>query len=106
MSARVHVAAVKRRHERRRSVVRPKAPVGKPKQDPETVDRRARLISLRDILEAAVNEAAHRDLAPLAARYQSVLAEIAALPAGEAADDIDDLASARARRRESAASGL
>jgi hypothetical protein len=87
-------------------MARPSAPVGKPKQDPEAEDRRRRLVVLRDLLEAAVLDAAHRDLAPLAARYQSVLAEIAALPAGEAADDIDDLASARARRRESAASGL
>jgi hypothetical protein len=87
-------------------MARQSAPVGKPKQDPAAEDRRTRLTALRDILETAVHEAAHRDLAPLAARYQAVLAELAALPSGEAADDIDDLASARARRRQSAASGL
>jgi hypothetical protein len=87
-------------------MAKPAAPVGRPAVDPEAVDRRARLIALRDILEAAVLEAAHRDLAPLAARYQSVLAEIAALPSEEAADDIDDLAQARARRRESVAADL
>lgn len=76
------------------------APVGGPKPAPlPSVDHRKRLEALRDRLEAAVAEAGMRDLAPLAARYQSVLAELAAFPAIEESDGIDDLSAARRRRR-------
>lgn len=86
-------------------MARPQAPVGAPRTPPPSEDQRKRLEALRDRLEAAVAEAGMRDLAPLAARYQSVLAELAALPVVEESDGIDDLSAARRRRRASAASG-
>ena len=46
-----------------------------------------------------MDDAGTRDLAPLAARYQSVLTELAALPVVEESDGIDDLSAARRRRR-------
>ena len=84
-------------------MARPAAPVGAPHPSPDD-DRRRRLEDLRDRLEAAIAEAGHRDLAPLAARYQSVLSDLAALPVTEESDGIDDLSAAR-RRRRAAASG-
>jgi hypothetical protein len=84
---------------------RPKVPVGAPRVDDGVEDHRDRLVALRDRLEAAIAESAHRDLAPLAARYQSVLSELAALPTVKGADGIDDIAQARANRRASAAAG-
>jgi hypothetical protein len=83
---------------------RPQAPVGALRNPSPDEDRRTRLTGLRDRLEAAIADAGHRDLAPLAARYQSVLAELAALPVAEESDGIDDLSAAR-RRRRAAASG-
>ena len=80
------------------------APVGAPRTQPPSADHRQRLEALRDRLEGAIETAGDRELAPLAARYQSVLAELAALPVIEESDGIDDLSAAR-RRRRSAASG-
>ena len=85
-------------------MARPQAPVGAPKMPPASADHRARLERLRDRLEGAIETAGDRELAPLAARYQSVLSELAALPVIEESDGIDDLSAAR-RRRRSAASG-
>ncbi len=85
-------------------MARRQAPVGAPKPPTVRDDQRRRLEALRDRLEAAVAEAGHRDLAPLAARYQAVLAELAALPEVKDADGLDDLAARRAGRR-AAASG-
>jgi hypothetical protein len=65
-------------------------------------DHRKRLERLRDRLEGAIEGAADRELAPLAARYQAVLAELAAMPAEEA-NGLDDLSAARRRRRAAAA---
>ncbi len=79
------------------------APVGVPRVSLPSEDQRKRLERLRDRLEAAVEGASDRDLAPLAARYQSVLAELAALPVVEESDGIDDLSAARRRRRAAAA---
>jgi hypothetical protein len=79
-------------------VARSAAPVGVGRGDGASSDHRARLVVLRDRLEAAVAEAANRDLAPLAARYQAVLAELAAMPA-EDVDELDDLTRRRAARR-------
>ena len=50
-------------------------------------DHRQRLEALRDRLAGAIDGASDRDLAPLAARYQSVLAELALLPDPNAAAD-------------------
>jgi hypothetical protein len=83
-------------------MARPQAPVGTTKIPESVVDHRRRLEALRDRLEAALTEAAHRDLAPLAARYQSVLTELAALPVSRGADDVDDLATRRRDRRSGA----
>jgi len=85
-------------------VVRPKAPVGAPKSPLPSEDHRKRLEALRDRLEGAIADASQRDLAPLAGRYQSVLTDLAALPVVEDSDGIDDLSTAR-RRRRAAASG-
>lgn len=79
------------------------APVGAPRAQSPDEDRRKRLEALRDRLEAAIEAASDRDLAPLAARYQSVLADLAALPAVKDSDGIDDLSAARRRRRAAAA---
>lgn len=84
-------------------MARPQAPVGAPKVTEPSEDHRKRLERLRDRLEGAVEAASDRDLAPLAARYQSVLAELAALPVVEESDGIDDLSAARRRRRAAAA---
>ena len=79
-------------------------PTGGPKPPPlPSEDQRRRLESLRDRLEEAIAEAGTRDLAPLAARYQAVLTELAGLPAIEESDGIDDLSAARRRRRAGAA---
>jgi len=80
-------------------MARPQAPVGAPKQPLPSEDHRKRLEALRDRLEGAIEEAGMRDLAPLAARYQAVLAELAALPVVEESNGIDDLSAARRRRR-------
>lgn len=85
-------------------MARPQAPVGAPRSQGPDEDRRKRLEALRDRLEVAVAEAGHRDLAPLAARYQSVLAELADLPTAKGSDGLDDLA-ARRRSRRAAAPG-
>jgi hypothetical protein len=79
------------------------APVGAPRTAPPSEDQRKRLEALRDRLADAIDEAGHRDLAPLAARYQSVLADLAALPVIEESNGIDDLGAARRRRRAAAA---
>lgn len=87
-------------------MARPLTPVGAPKSSPGQADHRARLTALRDRLEAALDEAGTRDLAPLAGRYQAVLAELAAMPAvDEQVVTNDDLAAARAARRRAAAAG-
>lgn len=75
------------------------APVGGPRPKLADDDRRARLEALRDRLEAAVRDAGHRDLAPLAARYQAVLADLASLPVVTEVDDVDDLVARRRARR-------
>jgi hypothetical protein len=80
-------------------MARPQAPVGAPRTPQPDEDRRKRLEALRDRLADAIEEAGHRDLAPLAARYQSVLAELADLPVTQESDGLDDLSAARRRRR-------
>jgi hypothetical protein len=65
-------------------------------------DHRARLEALRDRLAAAIEDAGARDLAPLAGRYQAVLAELAALPTVTEVDEVDDLAAKRRARRSGA----
>lgn len=80
-------------------MARPQAPVGAPRTQPPGSDHRRRLERLRDRLEAAMDDAGTRDLAPLAGRYQAVLTELASLPAIEESDGIDDLSAARRRRR-------
>ena len=84
-------------------MARPQSPVGAPRIPAATTDHRTRLEALRDRLEAALEDAGHRDLAPLAARYQAVLAELAGLPEVKESDDVDDLASRRAARRSGSA---
>jgi len=83
-------------------MARPQAPVGASKQPLPSEDQRKRLERLRDRLESAIEGASDRDLAALAARYQSVLAELAALPVVEESNGIDDLSAARRRRRATA----
>lgn len=78
-------------------------PVGPPKPEGPSGDHRRRLEALRDRLEGALADASHRDLAPLASRYQSVLAELAALPEVKGSDGVDDLAARRRARRAGAA---
>jgi hypothetical protein len=80
-------------------MARPQAPVGAPRASEASEDHRQRLERLRDRLEQAIEAASDRDLAPLAARYQSVLAELAALPNETEGSGFDDLSAARARRR-------
>lgn len=86
-------------------MARPKAPVGAPRPKLPSEDQRKRLEDLRDLLASRLDGASDRDMAALAARYQSVLADLAALPVVEESDGIDDLSAAR-RRRRAAASGL
>lgn len=50
-------------------------------------DHRERLEKLRDRLALVIETASDRDLAPLAARYQSVLSDLASLPDPNAAAD-------------------
>lgn len=83
-------------------MARPQAPVGAPRTAGVPDDHRRRLEDLRDLLETAVAEAGHRDLAPLASRYQAVLTELAGLPIAEESDGLDDLSAARRRRRSGA----
>ena len=53
-------------------------------------DHRTRLEALRDRLAGAIETASDRDLAPLSARYESVLEKLAALPNANAeADDVE-----------------
>ena len=73
------------------------APVGAPRETPADADYRARLVALRDRLEGAVLEAAHRDLAPLSARYADVLDKLAALPDVVEVDVVDEFTARRAR---------
>jgi hypothetical protein len=80
-------------------MARPQAPVGTAKVPESVLDHRRRLEALRDRLESAMSDAVARDLAALAARYQSVLTELAALPVSKGADDVDDLAARRRDRR-------
>lgn len=83
-------------------MAKPQAPVGAPKAPGVDEDRRKRLEALRDRLEAAIADAGNRDLAPLAARYQAVLAELASLPTVTETSDVDDLAARRKARRAAA----
>lgn len=80
-------------------MARPQAAVGAPREPAETSDHRTRLVALRDLLEGRLLEAATRDTAPLAARYQAVLAELAAMPAPAKGSTLDDLTARRASRR-------
>lgn len=59
-------------------------------------DLRGRLERLRDRLEDAIEGASDRDLAPLSARYESVLERLAALPDPNAAADGVEVAQAEA----------
>ena len=59
-------------------------------------DYRARLESLRDRLESALDGATDRDLAPLAARYESVLEKLSVLPDVKAPADTVEAAQAEA----------
>lgn len=59
-------------------------------------DLRTRLERLRDLLEGRLQDATDRDIAPLAARYQAVLADLAALPDPNAAADGVESAQAQA----------
>ena len=79
-------------------MARKATPVGADKVD-EGAEHRARLVVLRDLLESRLMDAAHRDTAPLAARYQSVLTELASLPAPAKGSTLDDLAARRVARR-------
>ncbi len=85
-------------------MARPQAPVGAPKAQAGSEDYRRRLELLRDGLEARLPDASDRDYAAMAARYQSVLADLAALPMTEESNGIDDLSAARRRRRSAASS--
>lgn len=84
-------------------MARPQAPVGAPRPKLPSEDQRKRLEGLRDLLEGRLRDASDRDLAALSARYQSVIADLAALPVAEESDGIDDLSAARRRRRAAAA---
>jgi hypothetical protein len=86
-------------------VARIPTPVGPAPESRDQADRRRRLEALRDRLEGAIESASDRDLAPLAGRYQRVLADLAELGTDDAAegDGFDDLSAARARRRSAAA---
>jgi len=70
-------------------------------------DRLATLEQLRDHLAAAIEGCeSMRDLAALAGRLQSVLAEIAELaPPRQVGDAVDEIAQRRAARRAGAAKG-
>jgi hypothetical protein len=63
-------------------------------------DRRATLEALRRTLVAAIEAGpAERDLATLSARLMDVLTALEGLVVPEESDKVDDLASARAKRR-------
>jgi len=83
-------------------MARPQAPVGAPRTPLPSEDQRKRLEALRDLLEGRLDGASDRDMAAIAARYQSVLADLAALPVIEESNGIDDLSAARRRRRAAA----
>jgi hypothetical protein len=80
-------------------VARPSTPVGPTKTAAPSADHVKRLEALRDRLATAIEGAGNRELAPLAARYQSVLAELATMTATTQTDGLDDLAKRRQRRR-------
>jgi hypothetical protein len=65
-------------------------------------DHRAALTALRDILADAIRLADANVVPQVAARLQSVLAEIAALPAPTASTPTDEVRRLRERRRQSA----
>ncbi len=90
-------ASVRSDSGRRRAVPRKPAPVGRERETVADAEYRARLVALRDRLESAVLEAAHRDLAPLSARYADVLDRLAALPEVAEVDVVDEFAARRAR---------
>lgn len=75
-----------------------------PQPPAEELSRRDRLLTLRGQLTEACATAAARDLAPLAGRLQSVLADIESLPGGEESF-LDDLAKRRAGRVADAEAG-
>lgn len=81
----------------------PPTPISPSKPDPAREDQRARLLALRDRLEAAVAGAGPRDLAPLAGQLRRVLADLAAVPDTGAESKVDDLAAKRAARRAASA---
>lgn len=66
-------------------------------------DRQAALEDLRAIIAAAIeSDPPARDLAALSRQLSSVLVELDALAPSKEADKLDDLASARAKRRATA----
>lgn len=88
--------------------VTPVTPSSGPSELPTSiVDHRKRLEEHRDQLEAAIADAAgplatldeRKLLAPLSARYQAVLTELAALPEVKTGDVLDELAARRPVRR-------
>ena len=64
-------------------------------------DRRLALTTLRDILADHLRQADSNVAAQIAARYQAVLAEIAALPETKPRDLVDELKEKRQKRRAS-----
>jgi hypothetical protein len=64
-------------------------------------DHRISLEAMRDKLADSMNLAEPNEIAPIAARLQAVLAELASLPSVEASE-VDELASRRDARRAAA----
>lgn len=68
-------------------------------------DYEARLLALRDLLTASLDDCQPYSRAPLARQLVDVLARLDALHPPEVTDRVDDLAAARAARRAKAAAG-
>lgn len=66
-------------------------------------DRRESLEALRDHLAAGLEEATGRDVASIARELRAVLAELDSLPVDREESHVDQLAEARANRRQNAA---
>lgn len=81
-------------------MAKPQVPVGVRREVPGSSGDRERLEARRDDLEARMPDASDRDYSALLSRYLDVLDKLAALPAPVVeANPLDDLRTARARRR-------
>lgn len=84
-------------------MARPQAPAGAVPEPSGSDDTRARLVAVRDDLEARMKGCGDREYAALVGQYTRVLAQIDALTGPSEGSAVDELAAARAARRANAA---